>query len=323
MGKKTTKKPSAKMFEVTNENFYEIAWNVRLQVIESLISEGETNPYRIIKKMESWERRYELVLDKVTMYSPTSDGNRGDVLAQGYSGNAHWTPAQHERFEALPTGVVSFWESSLRGAELVVPAYTDIAGIPAKWVVDLCREDHDCIVELGSGLGRNIFEIYFNGGPAKATYFAGEFTESGRSVTEKLASLIPELDIRACAFDHRKPDFSFLNGHRSVLMFTCHSIEQVDRIPDDYFETLAGAAENVTCIHFEPFGFQISTNNPISKSQQNLAHDKNWNTNFVEVLEQSRASKKINVVFMATDLFAIDKISPTSVAIWQNEAVSA
>ncbi len=323
MGKKTTPKPSATVFEVTNENFYEIAWNVRLQFVESLIAKGETNPYRILKTMESWERRYELVLDKVMNYSPTDDGSRGNILAQGYSGNAQWMPRQHERFETLPTGVASFWESSLRGAELVVPAYTDMTGIPAKWVVDLCREEHDCIVDLGSGLGRNIFEIYFNGGPTEVTYFAGEFAESGRTVTEKLAALVPELDIRTCPFNHRKPDFSFLKGYRNVLMFSCHSIEQVDIIPDDYFETLASAAENVTCIHFEPFGFQISTGSPISKSQQNLAHDKNWNTNFVEVLEASRVGKKINVVFMATDLFAIDKISPTSVAIWQNQAASS
>lgn len=92
----------------------------------------------------------------------------------------------------------------------------------------------------------------------------------------------------------------------------------VDKIPDDYFETLAGAAENVTCIHFEPFGFQVSTNNPISKGQEKFVHDRHWNTNFVQVLEKSRANKMINVEFLATDLFAIDKSSPTSIAIWQN-----
>lgn len=318
MSEKTTNEQSVPKFQATNENFYEIAWNVRLQFIDSLIAEGETNPYRIIKKMEAWERRHDLLLDKVTTYAPTGDGDRTEISATGYSGDARWIPTKGGRFDKLPTGIDAFVESSLRGAELVVPAYTDISGIPAKWIVDLWRDDHDCIVELGSGLGRNIFEIYFNGGPAKATYFACEISASGRKVTEKLAALMPELDIRVCPFDHCRPDLSFLRGRGNALMFSCHSIEQVDRLPDDYFGHLAGAAKTVTCAHFEPFGFQISTDSPISKAQENAARSKKWNSNFVHLLEKAHASQTIKVTYLATDLFAMDKTSPTSVAIWQN-----
>ncbi len=288
----------------TNENFYEIAWNVRKQFVDSLIAEGETNPYRIIKKLESFERRYRLVVDR-------------GAFGEGLSGTARWVPLERDgRFDVLPTGVPSYWESSHRGAPVVVPAYADYASIPAKWVIDFCRDEWDCIVELGSGLGRNLFEIYYNGGPAKTKYYACEIAASGRKITETLAALVPELNIVTCAFDHRHPDFSFLEERGKVLFFTCHSIEQVDRIPARYFDLMADAADRVTCIHFEPFGFQISNAGEISKDQERLVREKNWNTNFLEVLNASRKTGKIKVTFMAQDVFTFDGSTPTSVALW-------
>ena len=112
---------------------------------------------------------------------------------------------------------------------------------------------------------------------------------------------MPELNIVTRTFDHRRPDFSFLEERGKVLFFTCHSIEQVDRIPANYFDLLADAADRVTCIHFEPFGFQISTTDEISKAQERYVRENNWNTNFLEVLNASGKTGKIKVAFTARD----------------------
>ena len=317
MGQNPLRGPDSPVIAETNENFYEIAWNVRLQFVDSLIAEGETNPYRIIKKLESFERRSRLIVDRGRYYAQGPDSGDGELLGEGFSGMARWVPLERDgRFDVLPTGVPSYWESSQRGAPVVVPAYADYASIPAKWVIDLCRDEWDCIVELGSGLGRNLFEIYYNGGPAEAKYYACEIAASGRKITETLAALVPELNIVTCAFDHRRPDFSFLEERGRVLFFTCHSIEQVDRIPENYFDLLADAADRVTCIHFEPFGFQISTASEASKNQERRVREQNWNTNFLQVLKASRKSGKIKIDFMAQDIFTLDDGTPTSVALW-------
>ena len=153
-------------------------------------------------------------------------------------------------------------------------------------------------------------------GRAEARYYACEIASSGRRLTETLAALEPKLNIVTCAFDHRRPDFSFLEERGKVLFFTCHSIEQVDRIPENYFDLLADAADRVTCIHFEPFGFQISTASEVSKNQERRVRKKNWNTNFLQVLKASRKSGKIKLDFMAQDIFTLDGGTPTSVALW-------
>lgn len=317
MGQDAPSRPVSLIIADTNENYYEIAWNVRLQFIESLISEGETNLHRVIRKLESFERRYRLSVERGSYHALDQGSGGQEYLAEGFSGKAQWVRLESdERFDVLPTGIPSYWRSSHRGKPIAVPAYADYSCIPAKWIVDLCREEFDCIVELGSGLGRNLFEIYYNGGPAKTKYYACEISSSGRRLTETLAALAPELNIVTCTFDHRRPDFSFLEERGKVLFFTCHSIEQVDRIPANYFDLLADAADRVTCIHFEPFGFQISTTDEISKAQERYVRENNWNTNFLEVLNASGKTGKIKVAFMARDIFASDGNTPTSVALW-------
>ena len=317
MGQHALGHPVSLIIADTNENFYEIAWNVRLQFVASLISEGETNLHRVIRKLESFERRYRLSVERGSLHALDHGSGDQEFLGEGFSGKARWVRHESDgRFDVLPTGVPSYWESSHRGIPVAVPAYADYSCIPAKWVVDLCREEFDCIVELGSGLGRNLFEIYYNGGPAEARYYACEIASSGRRLTETLAALEPKLNIVTCTFDHRRPDFSFLEERGRVLFFTCHSIEQVDRIPENYFDLLADAADRVTCIHFEPFGFQISTASEASKNQERRVREQNWNTNFLQVLKASRKSGKIKIDFMAQDIFTLDDGTPTSVALW-------
>jgi hypothetical protein len=318
MSESASDKPRFPGFECTNENFYEIAWNARLQFIEKLISDGETNPYRIIKIIDSFDIRYELVVMLDQHRAPSADGKGEEVVAERYSGKAQWQPRPpDEGFDVLPTGRPSFWKTGQRGEEIVVPAYADYSVIPSRWLIDLWEEDCDCLVELGSGLGRNLFEVYYGGGPAGIPYYAAEISKSGRRITERLAGLDPALDITSCVFDHTAPDFSFLKGRKSAFMFTCHSIEQVPMVPEDYFDCLASAADKVVCAHFEPFGFQISSVSEVSMMQAKQVEEKNWNRNFLEVLKKANKKGVIKLTYLAQDMFGISDDSPTSIAVWR------
>jgi hypothetical protein len=115
----------------------------------------------------------------------------------------------------------------------------------------------DCIVELGCGYGRNLVELFFNGGP-KIPYFGGELTETGRAIGDALASLSKEQTLSFHPFDHVSPDLSWMPRCNRALIYTVHSIEQVYKIDTTFFECIAGSAEHVTGLHLEPFGFQVN-----------------------------------------------------------------
>jgi hypothetical protein len=121
------------------------------------------------------------------------------------------------------------------------------------------REDTDLVVELASGWGVNLLSLYLNGGPPKARYVGLEPTESGRECAKRLAALDPALDLTCAPFDFRAPNFAALpNGARHVLVFSCHGVEQVPALPKDFIASLLGLGVQVTGVHIEPIGWQIS-----------------------------------------------------------------
>src|SRR5262249_9474582 len=46
-------------------------------------------------------------------------------------------------------------------------------------VTGYCNPDTECIIELGSGWGANLFHLWLSGAPRKAAYVAPAYTESG------------------------------------------------------------------------------------------------------------------------------------------------
>lgn len=118
----------------------------------------------------------------------------------------------------------------------------------------------DCVVELGSGTGKNLFDLFQasrNRLGGTLDLHACELTESGREVTQALHRLSPDMDLSVHAFDYYEPDLSFLQGGRNVLFLTIHSIEQIPVLGQAVFDEMLERSENCSCLHFEPVGWQV------------------------------------------------------------------
>ena len=117
----------------------------------------------------------------------------------------------------------------------------------------------ECIVELGSGYGRNLFPLHAavkERAGVSLEYHACEFTHAGRDLTRKLHGLADTMELFVHAFDYREPDLSFLNNRSNVLFMTVHSIEQIPVLDRSVFEEMLTRAPGCKCLHFEPVGWQ-------------------------------------------------------------------
>jgi hypothetical protein len=86
------------------------------------------------------------------------------------------------------------------------------------------------VVELGSGIGRNLFSVFHAARDrlgAELELHACELTETDRKVTETFHRLCPGMNLCIHPFDYYAPDLSFLEPDRNVLFLTVFSIEQI------------------------------------------------------------------------------------------------
>src|SRR5262249_59859049 len=86
------------------------------------------------------------------------------------------------------------------------------------------------IVELGSGYSKNLFRIWFNGGPVKANYIGGEYKEAGRDCGQFLASLEPRTPYQSVPFYYYAPVFTQCDTKPKTFAFSCSTLEQVPQI---------------------------------------------------------------------------------------------
>jgi len=276
--------------------YYEETWAQWAGLFDAIISGGETDLRRVL-------HIFDRVCDREVDSRLERQGREDAALA--------------------PFGEVLEKTVSLGEAALRVPLQTGFHGTLARWLSALHEPDTDCIVELGCGYGRNLFELYYQGGPHPAKLFGGEITESGRALTRKLADLNGDLDITVVPFDFRGPDFSFLGGRKKhILFFTRHAIEQVDLIPDELVTGMLETADRVTCVHFEPFGFQFKNgadhHGGISARHEQNALARGWNRNLAEVCMRLNTEGRIKVHYLYKNIIGEDPINPTSIMVWKS-----
>jgi hypothetical protein len=131
---------------------------------------------------------------------------------------------------------------------------------PIRYLAGLIRPDTTAVMEVGSGWSSNVFQTYLAHGATrskKIIYYGGEYTTEGQLCAKYLAKQDPLLQYRSFYFDYRNPNVEFLvrqKGH--ILLFTSHSIEQVDLINPALFDQLRAIPNPVTVVHFEPVGWQ-------------------------------------------------------------------
>ena len=118
----------------------------------------------------------------------------------------------------------------------------------------------DYVVELGSGIGINLFLLADKLDPSlrrQIRFFSCEVTDAGRAACEKLLGFSDELKMSVEHFDYYHPDFSFLAPKKNVLFFTAHSIEQIPKIDRSVFEAMIAVSNQCHCYHAEPVGWQF------------------------------------------------------------------
>ncbi|MCP4933873.1 MAG: hypothetical protein GY927_06615 [bacterium] len=200
------------------------------------------------------------------------------------------------------------------------------------------------VVELGSGPGWNIFELYQMLGMKGRDhrFFALEFTESGRKVYETIAAIVDGLEVESHYFNYLEPDISMIPDDQPTLFFSNHSIEQVEDISPDIFEQILNRKSHVEVVHFEPVGWQRdailsgrrlkgddSFFRALISQRLNMMDDANavvinaainswrlgYNRNFFSIMANLKKEKKIKSLheyFDFTNRFNTNPVNPTT-----------
>lgn len=282
------------MIPDTNENLYELGWQVRHVLFDQLIDQGVNDIYELLVRFDAVEHSHEFKFKTEKIQAGAPNTEEGSYLTGDIEVVSRGNPDQKQ--------------FSLN--QLIHPLQP---------LTPLFLDDVDTIVELGCGYGRNLFLLDLLLGQPKVNYIAAEYTNSGQELAKKLASkFLPAMNFQTEFIDHKDPDFSFLGNSKKALVFSCHSIEQVANIPQDYFSKLANCGPEIIGAHLEPFGFQTKEQDQQTNKHHQFALLKSYNLNFYDVLKATEARNELNIQYLRTDMFFTQPENPTSVVFWNN-----
>lgn len=302
------------MLPMTEQNMFLYFWNIRDQLLAQMIADGETSLPRVLGLYQSLNRRCQLLLDSAHTTGP--DG----ALIYFLTGGGGWAPKEYvlenHPPQRLPDNTPLLNYTLVAGAKTVQPSRGDYDRVAVRYLGDLIRSrNFDAIVELGSGLGERLFEIYLGGGPANIPYFGAEYWESGRRGADRLAALEPALDFRSVPLDLTQPDLSFLAGFKNVLLFTNASAYCIPNLPADLPARLAAAAPRVTGVHFELIHHQVTTG---KDELADMARLRSFNHDFADNMMRAHYSGQIVMEYVAPDAYMNSSAHPVTIMQWRN-----
>lgn len=280
------------------QDFYERAWAFRAKFLESELQSG-ANALQAIKELEKKERGYTLGVNDTT----------GEV---SYMKKEISDDEPHIK----DTNIALYSKRGFNGNIIILPKHTSYDF--RILLIDLidATGPYDAIIELGCGYGRNLFEIFYGGGPREAKYIGGEFTKSGIEIAQKLAKKAPKMKTEFFHFNHLEPKLPFKKPFKRAFVFTCHSIEQVMQINENWFDEVVKAGEFVRGAHLEPFGFQLKNSGPLSDMHKDFMIQNSWNINFAEVLRQALERKIIKDEQIFLEMGVTPDVNVGSLAFW-------
>ena len=280
------------------QDFYEKAWAFRAKFLESELESG-ANALQAIKELEKKERGYTLGVNDTT----------GEVLYMKKE-------ISEDEPHIKDTNIALYSKRGFNGNIIILPKHTSYDF--RTLLIDLidATGPYDAIIELGCGYGRNLFEIFYGGGPRDAIYIGGEFTKSGVETAQKLAKKAPKMKTEFFHFNHLEPKLPFKKPFKRAFVFTCHSIEQVMQINENWFDEVVKAGEFVRGAHLEPFGFQLKNSGPLSDMHKDFMIQNSWNINFAEVLRQAVERKIIKDEQIFLEMGVTPDVNVGSLAFW-------
>lgn len=278
------------------QDFYEQAWAMRAEFMKECLKNG-LNAYQAINALEKQERKFE---------------------TKSIEGTTCWNERKFDKENTMPIINRPIFRTSTKvGEYMILPYYckfdfTDL-------LIDFYEETgpYDCIIELGCGYGKNLFNFFYKTG-IDIQYFGGEFTKSGVEMAKELAAATPKMCANFFHFNHLEPKID-LPKFKKALVFTCHTIEQVKEIPENWFEIVSKVADFVYCIHLEPFGFQVQELGKATKNHKDFFIEQGWNLNFADTLQKAIDKQ---IVYLDSTILEIggseDPFNPSSIAIWHS-----
>lgn len=282
---------------------YDDAWSARLALVREKIAAGEDKARYLLAALQRQERFF-------TLWTKP-----GVPPA--------WGPRQVEPgVEIWPSGNRMWRPTSLRGIFAWVPAYAEFRVGALLADIAESRGPFDVIAELGCGYGRNLFDLYDVNPDRQVRYVGGEYMESGIELGREIASRHEAASRFSFAhFDHMRPDLALIGPARRALVVTVHSIEQIHRLPVDYFHRLAQAAPEVVGVHIEPFGFQANANlGAATREQVKLFASRRWNSNMHHIVRRAEADGVIAVDQITLECFLpTDPTNPSSLLVWHRK----
>lgn len=216
---------------------YESVWDEVDDMMQEQMAAGIDNPHRILRNITR------IMFDRFLLSGPYQHHFTRVGITNGPNGK--------------PSERIIVWD----GSYLRVPFEQDLlthSGVLAE--VLTANPEIDCVVELGSGVGRGLFDLanwYEERGQPSPKLVACEPTDAGRRVTKKLLELASGVQMSVHYFNYNEPDFSFLQKPLNALFFTQHSIEQIPVLPRSVFDAMISHTSNCHCLHFEPVGWQF------------------------------------------------------------------
>ena len=280
------------------QDFYEKAWAFRAKFLEEQLESG-ANALQAIKELEKKERGYTLGVNDTT----------GEVL---YMKKEISDDEPHIK----DTNIALYSKRGFNGNIIILPKHTSYNFITL--LIDLidATGPYDAIIELGCGYGGNLFKIFYGGGPREAKYIGGEFTKSGVEIAQKKKKKAPKMKTEFFHFNHLEPKLPFKKPFKRAFVFTCHSIEQVMQINENWFDEVVKAGEFVRGAHLEPFGFQLKNSGPLSDMHKDFMIQNSWNINFAEVLRQALERKIIKDEQIFLEMGVTPDVNVGSLASW-------
>lgn len=194
-----------------------------------------------------------------------------------------------------------------------------IRSVVTRTVLQHVKPSTSKIIETGAGWGEHLCGLYLEGGPTDATYYAFEPVRFGRRCAMELASLEPGWRLRAAFFDYKAPTYPMRPDRRHTLLFTVHSIEQVTDIHPDAIRAALRLGREVTGVHLEPVGWQVSPESrwsPITARHAVRCREMNYNRNLVPLLRSLEAEGAIRIESLLPDFIGLEH-NPGTLIVWR------
>lgn len=251
------------------------------------------------------------------------------VLQQGLSGEQDLARLIHLALAATVGDTPPGERSSILWGTKVPSPYLSSVRIVRDWIADTVIEHSegcDAIIELGSGWGFNLFNIWLRGGPKSVPYHAFEYTEAGRRTTAAVRGAVSVgPDIQIHPFDYREPILPLTtNGYNRVLVYTSHSIEQVNQLPQSLFDRLMDIAQDVRVLHFEPVGWQfrdeLGQAGEMDFAQKAYCERRKYNENLWGMLRALESKRRIAIRSAKAEVMGVKVYNSTSLIIWDKLA---